>query len=345
MKIIIPIFGMGRAGGERVLCKLATELVRAGNEVIFVIPETDIPFYYSTDAKIVYSKRYNSKIKLLRMILSVYYLWRTCRDLKPDIVLASYHLTAYIASLLLTKEKRFYYVQANEANFYDKFVRKNIAFLSYRLPLNIIVNNRSLLPENIKNIIAVIPAGIDYELFFDEGNPSFDGFINIGIIGREEPYKGTKEIINILSTFIDEHNMHEKIRVNVAVFMPKMEHKIKNIKHFEIHNDVELSAFYKINDIFIATGLIEDGAFHYPCAEAMTAGCLVISNYEPLYETSSELKLKTFSNVDIINLLRKCLSFSEKKIKSERVSNQLVTRELSWSLIGSKMNGVLTFRK
>lgn len=344
MKIIIPVLGMGRAGGERVLSKLASELVKLGNEVAFITPKSSTEPYYPTTAKVIYSKRAEGNSRFIRFFLNMFYLWRECKNANADVVIANYHLTAYISAMLLTKKQRFYYVQAYEVNFFNNILRKVVAYISYLLPLNIIVNSNTLLPNFINEynaFIAVIPAGIDYNLFYDNDKPSISERINVGVVGRQEPYKGTKEILGILSKFISDNNLGEKVNVNVAVYMPEIELGINNLKYYKISNDVELSNFYKINDIFIATGLIEDGAFHYPCAEAMTAGCLVISNYAPLCDTSSRLVLTTFSEIEINNVLMKILSLTPDEIANEVSSNQAIMSTYAWSIVGVKMNSVL----
>ncbi len=341
MKIIIPVLGMGRSGGERVLSKIATELVTQGNDVYFVTIKSDLPPYYNTSANIIFCERSERINKISRFIENCYGIWRKCRELDGDIVVANYHITAYIAAFLLTKKQRFYYIQAYEVLFYKRPLFKLVALMTYLLPFNKIVNSKVLLPEIINNYSAVVPAGIDYELFYDSVLPDIDGVINVGIVGRKEPYKGTKEILQVLANFIEENHLSDKVNVNVAVHMPDMHFTIKNMMYHSVENDADLASFYKLNDIFIATGLIEDGAFHYPCAEAMAAGCLVISNYAPLSNTSSELKITHFSEEGIISGINKCLTMNRHDIQREVLVNQSIIKNLSWNIIGKKMNDVL----
>ena len=340
MKIIIPVLSMGRSGGERVLSKLATELMKLGNEVIFVTPNTDAMPYYPTEAAIIYSKRARSHSKFVRYFVNLFNLWRKCKEIDADVVLANYHPTAYIAAMLLTRKQRFYYVQAYEVNFSTSILSKLFAYVTYWLPLNKIVNSNRLLPESLNNYVAVVPAGIDNDLFYDDKLPEMQGVINIGLIGRIEPHKGTKEALFILSEYIRENMLEDKVRVNVAVYLPEVNFNIKNISYYAIGNDEELASFYKKNDIFIATGLVEDGAFHYPCAEAMAAGCLVISNYAPLTNTSSVLKIATFSETELFFALDCCFK-SELNISFCVNENQSVMKEYSWSKIGNKMHDVI----
>ncbi|HFL8697590.1 TPA: glycosyltransferase [Escherichia coli] len=107
MKIIIPVLGFGRAGGERVLSKLATELMNYGHDVSFVVPDNRTNPYYATTAKIVTSKSSQNRVKILRIIKNYYNLWRKCIELNPDAVVASFHLTAYLVALLpITRRKK-----------------------------------------------------------------------------------------------------------------------------------------------------------------------------------------------------------------------------------------------
>jgi len=335
VKIIIPTLSMGRAGGERVLSKIATQLVKLGNDVVFITPSSDSKPYYPTEAKIVYSKRSKSSIKIIRVFFTLFHLWRECKKIKADIVLANYHPTAYIAAMLLTKKQRFYYVQAYEVKFSKSIFRQFFAYITYLLPLNKIVNSDTLLPKSLNNFVAIVPAGIDYDLFYDDNLPDIHGIINIGLIGRVEPYKGTKETLYALSKYICDNNLEDKVKINVGVHLPNVGFNIKNIKNYAINNDEELASFYKMNDIFIATGLIENGAFHYPCAEAMTAGCLVISNYAPLINTSSTLKMTAFSERELNIALDKCLK-NESDIVDWVRENQKVMKDYAWQHIGDK---------
>ncbi|MCV5715064.1 hypothetical protein OFN39_38260, partial [Escherichia coli] len=62
MRIAIPVVGFSRAGGERVLSRVASELIDRGHDVFFVAPDNLSAPYYPTNASIVRSfveRRYN----------------------------------------------------------------------------------------------------------------------------------------------------------------------------------------------------------------------------------------------------------------------------------------------
>ncbi|EFN8653230.1 hypothetical protein EAF46_25230, partial [Escherichia coli] len=108
------------------------------------------------------------------------------------------------------------------------------------------------------------------------------------MVGRKEIHKGTKNIIDALINWEQKH----LITFNIALYLSK-DDEVKLKEHdvdynfYPIYDDIQLAKFYRVNDLVIATGLVEDGAFHYPCAEAMSCGCAVISNYAPLADTNS----------------------------------------------------------
>ncbi|VEB96362.1 Glycosyl transferases group 1 [Cedecea lapagei] len=291
MKIVIPIMDFGRAGGERVLSRLATELVNCGCDVYFVALGSAKDIYYQTTAKILKSKVSNSKNRIVRFIMNNYYLYKKCMELRPDCAIANFHLSAFMVSFLPRTVGKYYYIQAYETVFYKSLIRRFIAFSTYLLPLRKIVNHKNILPKSINNYVEIIPAGIDDQVFYSKTNKGERK--TIGLVGREEKRKGTSNIIDEIIRWENK----EDLVLNVALYLSEEDRlrleKIKiNYNVIEINNDLDLANFYRLNDLIIATGLVEDGAFHYPCAEAMSCGCAVISNYAPLTNTNSKLKIE-----------------------------------------------------
>lgn len=345
MKIIIPVLGFGRAGGERVLSKLATELMSYGHDVSFVAPDNKTKPYYTTTAKIVTSKSNQSRVKIFRIIKVYYNLWRKCIELKPDAVVASFHLTAYLVALLpIKRHKKFYYIQAYEANFFDNKIWKLIARLTYCLPLNKILNSPNLLPRKYDDFIGVVPAGVDLNVFYPRSkNKLLNGYTSIGIIGRKEKHKGTSEIISVLCALENKIG----IIINIAIYLEEIDKERLISAGFQVNfipitSDSELASFYRSNDIMIAVGLIEDGAFHYPCAEAMACGCLVISNYAPLTETNSVLKLDKFDACKLGEVINLCITLDLEEKSKEIQSNISVLKKYGWEIVGEKFNNLLS---
>lgn len=343
MKIIIPVVGFGKAGGERVLSKLATELKNFGHDVVFIAPEHSGEPYYQTSATVKYSKFNKQGSKVARFFSRYFNLWRACLREKPDAVIANLHLVAYLVALLpIATSKKFYYIQAYEVMFGQNNLSRLIAYVTYLLPLRKIVNHKDLLPKKINNIEGVVPAGIDLNLFRPELPVRSEPVRCIGIIGRKERHKGTNETVDLICNL----KITSNITLNVAIYLSdenkqKLEKAKINWNYYDIACDEELSTFYKRNQLVIATGLIEDGAFHYPCAEAMACGCLVISNYAPLIDTSSNFSIPTFDSDIITTKIEKAFSLKSEELDHEIQQNMLAVSQYSWDVVGRKLNAIL----
>ena len=339
MRILIPSLGFGKAGGYRILSKMSDQLIENGCDVTFIVPENNSDPYYPTKAKIVKSYSPDSHNRYKRFFVTIYYLYMTVRKMPKSIVMANEHMTAYIAFFLPSKFNKFYYIQANEAKLVKGIVAKLVAYLTYLLPLKKIVNADNLLPKVINRFVSVVPAGVDLELFCTttDATPMINGDeVNIGFIGRKESYKGSNEILLALDKVFQKTN--RKININIAVYKPKLPERLSKIVNFSvISNDSDLAIFYQKNDLIVATGLIEDGAFHYPCAEGMACGKLVISNYAPLINTKSTLVLSRVSSDKLHNLIMYALSTSIEDIQREIEINFRYIRHYSWVNVGGLM--------
>jgi hypothetical protein len=341
VKIIIPVLGFGKSGGERVLSKIATELIKHNNEVFFVSPENGNIPYYGTEAKIersYYEKRFN---RVINFLITYYHMYRTCCKLNPDAVIANFHLTAYLVCFLPKKIKKIYYIQAYEVVFYQGLFRKLLAYVTYLLPLKKITNHENLLPNILNKRKIIIPAGIDINIF--HRRKDINSKKNIGVIGRQEKHKGTKEIIDTIISWASNSN----VVINIAIFINKEDQQRLRDNKIQfnvigINNDYELARFYRSNDIIIAAGLVEDGAFHYPCAEAMASGCIVISNYAPLVDTDSCFKIMHFDKDLIINRLEYFMTLSQDDIQREIKKNIDTIEHYSWDIVGEKFNNTLS---
>ncbi|MCS6209213.1 glycosyltransferase family 4 protein [Shewanella baltica] len=343
MKIVIPVMDFGRAGGERVLSNLANELIDKGHDVTFVKPNNGSKPYYPTNAKIKLSKFLVNGNKLTRYITNLYNLVIECRLVKADVVIANYFITAYVAFLMPKKVLKLYYVQANEIKLNRRWMFKILALITYILPLKKIVNSESILPKYTPNIIGVVPAGIDIQKYRSDTLPKeFKGEskFKIGLIGRQEKHKGTKEIISILHLLPEDVKSH--LGVNIAVYLPENEKSLLwDYKFYKIDSEDDLRGFYKECDLILAIGLIENGAFHYPCAEAMATKRLVISNYSPLVNTNSKLAIDNFDSDIILEKLIEALSFSSEDIHKEVEDNFKMTLPYAWSTVAEKFDGLI----
>lgn len=285
LNIVIPILSFGKAGGIRVLSKLANNWSQLGaNVTLLVFYESEDP-YYPVDIDITWIdkngkkvdkniKTYDNKNSGLKRIIAIYKYLRNHTG-QFDIVLANSNLTAW-PIWLGSKSTNFYYIQAYEVEFSSNrslkaFIKKIAAYSTYLLPLRKIVN--ADIYKNYKNLHAkdVIPPGLDLTLYY----PKKDHYINdrefiVGCIGRIEEWKGSNDVTEAIKIL---HKKGYNIDYKVA-FHPVNYDKFKLIKP---DGDKKLADFYRSLDVLVAPGHIQIGAVHYPVIEAMACKTPVIT--------------------------------------------------------------------
>ena len=334
-RIVFPLINFGRQGGHRVIARLADVLIDKGCEVIFVVRDSIGEQYYPSKAKVIPIQQGSSRFRLVNSIINNLKIINQCRKLKPDVLVATMNVTAYMVFLSSYKCRKVYYVQADESIFATNFLQKLIANVSYRLPLDKIVNNESVLKNSkAKRLIGCVPAGVDFNVF-KKREKVIEKKV-IGFIGRKEKYKGNDLVIDALIRCSEKYSF----TVNIALYLSeenkeKLNRNKVNVNVIPIKNDIELSEFYRSCDLIIACGLVENGAFHYPCAESMASFVPVISNYAPLAKTESEYYVDSdVSSLLIESKIDKYFSNSMSSIKKEQKSNYEYASNYSWSVIG-----------
>lgn len=342
--VIIPIAGFTRSGGGRVLSKLADYLVDRGVKTIFVVPSNYSIPYYPTKADILAVHSVGRKWKSFATIYNLFSVWRATRKMQPACVIANHYVTAFIVLFLSSKFNKYYYIQAYEVKLAKSYVGKLLAFSTYWFPFGRIVNSPYILPKYFPSGLGVVPAGVDLELYRSHSAPySTKGVIVLGCVGRVELYKGTREIISAFERLADRYNVF----LNVAVHMPDIPSGLKSrVNFFPIENDKELSDFYSKCDVIVATGLVENKAFHYPCAEGMAAGKIVISNYGPLAvkEEIPNPRL-VLSNVDVESLegaVEYALNMTPDQQSLEIEGNLAAVDSYSWEKVGEGFFNIIS---
>jgi glycosyltransferase involved in cell wall biosynthesis len=294
LKILIPIIGFGRAGGYRVLSELATQWVRAGHEVDFLVDHRAREPYFPTaggvrcfdrqglvEARMPkgggFAESGNAKSIFLGM-------WRALWSISGeyDIVLANQSLTAWPVRLSPKPKKgRFYYVQAYEPDYYalEQGIKARmlecLSRLSYHLTLRHVVNSPIYL--RYKNLRAEhwVPPGLDLNNFKIHDNlPGSSSGWTLGLIGRREPAKGTPDALAAFELIAARHPS-ARLRVAYGNLPDGWSHPRAEV--VVPANDRELADFYRSLDVLMAPGTQQLGACHYPVMEAMACGVPVIT--------------------------------------------------------------------
>ena len=300
MKILIPMAAFGTAGGARVLSRLADAWIDAGHDVDVLVPRTAGQPYFPTNARILRTDLHGT-VEIMpqgagpeRSGLRNQFALRAGLARiggRYDVVLANHNLTAWAVALAgVPRHARFYYIQAYEPTFcLDPFApgRYALAWLSYRLPLTQIVNASSYPGLETR---PVVPCGIDLAAFHPRETPvrfAADAPIVLGTIGRTEPWKGTRYV---LEAFERLHARDPRYRLRVAFGnLPEgWSHPAAEI--VMPRGDTELAAFYRSLDILVAGTYGLNDSPHYPVLEAMASGVPAVSTgYRPADENNSWL--------------------------------------------------------
>lgn len=291
MKLLIPIIGFGPTGGFRVLSRLATEWHRAGHEVTMVSPLGTAAPYHPTEADIRWaplmgplagSNAEAGAVRRWQGARNIISVWNGTRRLAKDhdVVLANHSLTALPIYLAGTANRaRFYYIQADEAEYYRDLhapMKQALARMSYALPFRQIVNAPVYFDNPAFDTDVFVPPGVDLANYaprrhrdFADGAPIF-----LGCIGRHEEAKGTRYV---LEAFAALHAADPRYRLRIAYGnLPSGWHH-DAAEVIVPRNDIELADFYRSVDIMVAPGTIQHGAPHYPVMEAMACAIPVVT--------------------------------------------------------------------
>lgn len=353
MKILIPVLGFGKGGGNRVLAQLASEFVKKGHQVDFVSPAVEAP-YFPTIANIYWAQpngkvsndkpdRYKVKgfIQIfLSLLVGLIHLSKN----NYDIIFANHSLTVYPILFSRIKGRRVYYIQAYEPEYYRNLkglknsIFYRLAKRSYLFKFHHVVNSHIYSNyKEIKNAPVVYP-GINLSLFFPKRSyPIPDTGLKLGTIGRSEPYKGTKYI---LEAFRKIRLINKTAELFIA-FGDKALDEEPGITILNPHGDEALANFYRSIDVYICAGTIQHGAIHYPVIESMACNTPLITtvyypaNNENCYLIAPESASSIFEAYTNLK--------SDQHLLLDRRKNALNdVQQFDWKLVSEKMLGIFS---
>lgn len=361
MKILIPVINFGKSGGNRVLSKIADELIDLGHVVDFMSSEASSEPYFPTKASIKWinskgeiAKEHSKDTTLKDSAISIQQkltkaLKKIPRD-SYDVILANHSLTTLPVKKAGLISKTLYYVQAYEPDFYAAeggIKNRILSYLSrksYKMNLFTIVNAELYLNYKTLNASRVLYPGIDFSLFYPKkettalpGKMSNTNKIIIGTIGRTEKFKGTSYIIEAFKIL---KTNHPSIELHIAFGNSTDFKNQKGIHCFTPDGDKELGNFYRSLDYYICAGNIQLEAFHYPIAEAMSCGIPVITTvYYPANESNAWI-IKPKNSMDIVNQFE--ISMNNPDLKEKKVQQALKdVKQFDWKKVGEKLNNFL----
>ena len=357
MRILIPVLNFGRSGGDRVLSKIADELIYLGHSVDFMSSERSSEPYFPTTASIkwvndkgeivennlVASSAKDSAISIQHKLTKA--LKKLPKD-SYDVIIANHSLTTLPIKKAGLTHKTIYYVQGYEPDFFKLLggIKNRILTYfsekSYKMNLFTVVNSDNYFGYKKLKSSRVLYPGVDFNHFYPkEKKNTFENSnkIIIGTIGRTMPYKGTQYIIEAFKIL---KKKYPYIELHLAFSDPKDFEICDGISYFKPNGDESLGKFYQSLDYYICAVYIQSGAFHYPIVEAMSCGVSIITtSYYPANETNAWITIpqKAEDIVKQFELAQNDPDLKEKKIKQALKD----VKQFAWPKVGEKFNHYL----
>lgn len=349
MRILIPMAHFGTSGGSRVLSELASAWTLAGNIVDILVPDTAGLPYFPTTAHILYgdasgqvsatipSGSGTAQSGLRNNLVLRAGLAKIGSDY--DVVLANHNLTAWMTVLAgVPRRARFYYIQAYEPDFcLDPLApgRYALARMSYRLPLTQIVNAPSY--RGLGNR-PVVSCGINLNIFRLRSRPvefSADQPILLGTIGRIEPWKGTRYVLEAFER-LHARNPRYRLRIAFGNVPDGWSHPAAEIVMPD--GDAALAAFYRSLDILVAGTYGQNDSPHYPVLEAMASGVPTVNTgYRPADRNNSWL----YDAHDVNDFVATIAAVEHDPLLREKVARARAAAErFGWPHVASQMEQV-----
>jgi glycosyltransferase involved in cell wall biosynthesis len=282
VKITFPVFGLGGAGGEKALVRIANGLVDRGHDVSFVLPSGGYSKIYPTKAKLIetppiitgYKRLHVPYVELLTSCIAL-----IPRIPKSDIVCANFCLTALptlIATKLLKKGTPFYFVQHYESLFFDKSYQlgyRRYIKDTYKYFENIVTVSKWLgdkIYEHTGKRSTVINPGIDLDIFRPLKSEK-DDIKTVLCLGVNTIWKGNADIIKAMEI------VYEKCRRVKLIIVGRTEIEVKSEIPYEQRqaSDEELAELYSSCNVYVLGSWYE--GYPAPPLEAMACGAPVVS--------------------------------------------------------------------
>ncbi|HWH63878.1 MAG TPA: glycosyltransferase family 4 protein [Ginsengibacter sp.] len=354
MRILIPVLGFGQSGGSRVLSKFADELIRLGHCVDFLSPDTSKIPYFPTSASILWVDKKGNLISYRNFgtrkataLSNQKRLLKAFRKLDAksyDIIIANQSLTTIPVKISGLAPKTLYYVQAYEPDYYHLIptiknkILEILSICSYKMNFFTVVNAEIYLKFKKLRASRVLYPGIDFNIFYPiKKEIKKEKEIIIGTIGRIEPQKGTRYV---LEAFNKLRKTHKNIKLYVAFGNQEDFEGLEDVYCFQPHGDMALADFYRKLDYYFCAGFVQIGAFHYPVVEAMSCGIsLITTQYFPTSDNNSWI-VSPKNAEDIVKKFE--LAHNNSELREKKIGQALNdVQQFDWKILGEKLNAYL----
>lgn len=275
MKITFPMFGLGWAGGERIIANLCNQLADKGHNVTIVVPKRSFLGLYKTRFDVVKSMNFR-RIPYIEVFTSIASL--VPKIPKSDFIFANWFLTApatLIAAKLFKKGNPAYFVQGYEPYFFPGFPfgYSSYAKHTFRNFENLVTLSSWLsgkVHEDTGKRPPYINPGIDHSLFHPRPKEKRKTK-QILCLGRQQKSKGINDIFNAMGIVQKEYKDVEL----VCVGREKLGIKSSINYRMQPANHKQIAEHFSNADIFVNASYHE--GFGQTPLEAMASGTAVVT--------------------------------------------------------------------
>ena len=273
------------------------------------------------------------------------YFWRyLIRFKKPDVLIATFWPTAYLA-LVLPAKKKVYFVRNWEADFYRYPPLSFLTLASLKLPFDKIITISAFLKKKIQKVnkkrkVYLVPNPIDSTLFKPgESSRKSSGKRVLIVVSRYAYFKGMDSLVKV----VKELKKRDPQLRFVLISFEKTSYNVCFDEFISNPSQGCLITEYQSADVFLNTSLTE--GFCLPPLEAMACGCSVVMTDSGGVREYAKHEYNCLIVKDIKEIFKKVMV--KKILDNPRLRNKLIrnglktVKRFSWKKSISKLEKYL----
>lgn len=271
LRIALPLMSLRHHGGVRVLAYLASHLAERGHRVSILVPKNQYQPVYPLSRKVeLVLLRSSGQGGLLSRLKTLWDLERALERLEPDVILANFFPTAYVA-WPLRKRSRVVHLVQDSPRVFGGPITSRVVSLSFRFPYERVAISRFVAQD--ASPVAVITPGVA-EGFWPDPDPELVASKYAPAVlhlPRRQPFKGLRTFIEAMTLLRDWGFVVELwLITKEAEVLSEFQEARLHYKLIEASDDDSMRRAYSSADVFVMSSEAE--SFSLPPLEAMASG-------------------------------------------------------------------------